>query len=71
MVPNVGATAHRWAMKSSRGRWSIKMNLGGAKADHRPLKKINIYRKLQKNIRKIHWNTANFLQRRELKILNA
>ena len=52
-VPNVGATAHRWAMKSSRGAVVDKNEYGGAEADHRPLTKINIYPKLQKNIPKI------------------
>ena len=49
-VPNVGATAHRWAMESSRGAVVDQNEFGGAEADHRPLTKINIYPKLQKNI---------------------
>ena len=44
-------TGGRWRVQG--GRWSIKMNLGGAEADHRSLTKINIYPKLQKNISKI------------------
>ena len=52
-VPNVGATAHRWAMESSRGAVVDQNEFGGAEADHRPLTKINIYPKLQKNIPKI------------------
>ena len=47
-VPIAGATAHRWAMEGSRGAVVDQNEFGGAEADHRPLTKINIYRKLQK-----------------------
>ena len=53
-VPNVGAIAHRWALESSRGAVVDQNEFGGAEADHRPLTKINIYPKLQKNIPKYH-----------------
>ena len=41
------------AVESSRGAVVDQNEFGGAEADHRPLTKINIYRKLQKNIPKI------------------